>query len=134
MKTLVILLAILYIISSFDLLPEGLVGPIGYIDDILLIFYLYWYFIHRRAKTKRKTYNYYDNPKSNQAHVNPSKSDPYEVLGIHEGASKEEIKSSYRKLASKYHPDRVEHLADEFKTLAEQKFKQIQEAYQELIT
>ena len=31
--------------------------------------------------------------------------DPYEVLGLQRGASKDEVKSAYRKLAKKYHPD-----------------------------
>ena len=30
---------------------------------------------------------------------------PYEVLGINPGATKDEIKSAYRKMAKKYHPD-----------------------------
>jgi len=35
-------------------------------------------------------------------------------------------------LANKYHPDKVDHLGEEFKKLAEKKFKDIQEAYQKL--
>lgn len=51
------------------------------------------------------------------------KRDYYEVLGVNKGASKDEIKSAYRKLAKKYHPD-VNHDAD-----APEKFKEVQEAY-----
>ncbi len=47
-------------------------------------------------------------------------------------ASTEEIKHAYRELAGKYHPDKLEHLGDEFKALAEMRFKEIQQAYQEL--
>ena len=36
------------------------------------------------------------------------------------------------KIVSKYHPDKVEHLGDEFKVIAEKRFKEIQQAYQEL--
>ncbi len=50
------------------------------------------------------------------------KTDLYEVLGIKKSASKDEIKSAYRKLAKKYHPDNKE-------TGNEQKFKDVQEAY-----
>ena len=52
-----------------------------------------------------------------------AKRDYYEVLGIKKSASKDEIKSAYRKLAKKYHPD-VNKEKD-----AEEKFKEVQEAY-----
>ena len=42
------------------------------------------------------------------------------------------LKHAYRLLAGKYHPDKVAHLGDEFKALAEKRFKEIQKAYQEL--
>lgn len=52
-----------------------------------------------------------------------AKRDFYEVLGISKSASKDDIKSAYRKLAKKYHPD-LNHDAD-----APEKFKEVQEAY-----
>ena len=58
--------------------------------------------------------------------------DPYRILGIDRSASAVEIKQAYRELARKYHPDKLEHLGDEFKELAEIRFKEIQKAYQEL--
>lgn len=57
--------------------------------------------------------------------------DPYEVLGIKRGASKEEIKTAYRKLAKQYHPDM--HEDNPLKELAQEKFIEIQEAYDELM-
>ena len=56
----------------------------------------------------------------------PTKRDYYEVLGVSKTASEDEIKSAYRKMALKYHPDRNK-AAD-----AEAKFKEINEAYQVL--
>ncbi len=50
------------------------------------------------------------------------KRDYYEVLGVSKTASKDDIKSAYRKLAKKYHPDNKE-------TGNEAKFKEVQEAY-----
>ena len=52
-----------------------------------------------------------------------AKRDFYEVLGISKSASKDEIKSAYRKLAKKYHPDLNKEPG------AEEKFKEVQEAY-----
>jgi len=56
-----------------------------------------------------------------------SKRDYYEVLGVERGASAEDIKKSYRKLAIKYHPDKNpgDHTAEE-------KFKELGEAYEAL--
>lgn len=51
----------------------------------------------------------------------------YQVLGVPETASAEEIKKAYRKLAFQYHPDRTQQTKD--KKSAETKFKEISEAY-----
>ncbi len=53
-----------------------------------------------------------------------AKADYYQLLGIDRGASGDEIKSAYRKLAKQYHPDRNPDDAE-----AEQKFKEISESY-----
>lgn len=57
---------------------------------------------------------------------------PYEVLGVDESASWSEIQSAYKNKAKQYHPDKLSHLGEEFSTLANEKFLEIQQAYAKL--
>src|SRR5690348_13704732 len=59
-----------------------------------------------------------------------AKRDYYQVLGVSRDASEEDIKKAYRKLAMKFHPDRV--TADDERKEAEEKFKEAKEAYEVL--
>ena len=56
---------------------------------------------------------------------------PYEVLGVSEGASEEEIKKAYKELVKKYHPDRYQN--NPLSDLAEEKLQEINEAYDMLM-
>ena len=57
--------------------------------------------------------------------------DPYEVLGVSRDASADEIKKAYRKLSRIYHPDA--NINNPNKAEAEEKFKQVQQAYQQIM-
>jgi len=61
-----------------------------------------------------------------------SSENAYKILEITKDASVDEIKMAYRKMAKKYHPDKVTHLGEEHRKGAEEKFKQVQEAYEQL--
>ncbi len=53
----------------------------------------------------------------------------YKILEIEASATDEDVKKAYRRMAMKYHPDKVAHLGDDFKKVAHEKFKKVQNAY-----
>jgi hypothetical protein len=148
MRYLIYLLLILYVLSPYDFVPDFMVG-LGWVDDLIVLGLLFWYhFIYRRKiragpGTQREyQHSKKENPQEFREHtkskegVGPEERSkekaPHEVLGVERGASIERIKAAYRELANQYHPDKVMHLGEEFKILAERRFKEIQKAYQEL--
>lgn len=149
-KIILIVLALLYILSPYDLLPDMVIGW-GWIDDLVILGFLWRYFhllkkrkrfqdYHQSGRNAYSDRNYKNADGESNTHSSPNTQDstafrnPYDILEIERGSSQEDIKRAYRQLAGKYHPDKVEHLGDEFKLLAEKRFKEIQRAYQELIS
>ena len=55
--------------------------------------------------------------------------DYYGLLGLDRGASQDEIKKAYRRMAMKYHPDKVKDLGEQHAKAAQEKFIKVQEAY-----
>ena len=53
----------------------------------------------------------------------------YKILEIEKSASDDEVKKAFRKMAVKYHPDKVHHLGPEYQKDAQEKFKKINDAY-----
>ena len=54
----------------------------------------------------------------------------YKVLEIDSNATADDIKTAYRKMAMKHHPDKVAYLGEEFRKAAEEKFRKLNEAYE----
>ena len=144
MKLLLLILAVLYAISPYDLFPDLIAGW-GWIDDLIILGLLWWYFFRYRktrygfqrdfrgkAKSYGETGQEFSGSEQNYEAQETTK-DPYSILGIAKGASPEEIKQAYRRLANTYHPDKVSHMGDDFRDLAERRFKEIQSAYRELM-
>ena len=124
--------AMLYVLFPRDLVPDFLVGW-GWLDDALVLYFLWRYY--RRQRLLRQSTNRSDQAGRTADERQSRKADanPYAVLEIEPGASKEEIKAAYRRLAAQYHPDKVQHLGREIQELAEMRFKEIQQAYDALM-
>jgi len=147
-KLILTLMGILYVLSPYDLIPDFFIG-VGWLDDLLVLFLLWRYVLspNKRpfpswASTRKKPGAHSSSgARSREDHqAGPSspgeqgvEADPYRILGLEPGASREEISRAYRQLAGKYHPDKVQHLGEEFKALAEKRFIEIQKAYSYLM-
>ncbi len=64
------------------------------------------------------------------AQFRPSNDSNYRILEITPDATNEEVKKAYRKMAVKYHPDKVATLGEDIQKAAEEKFKAISQAYE----
>ncbi len=62
----------------------------------------------------------------------PATDSAYRILEVERTATDEELKSAYRKMALKHHPDKVSHLGEDFRKTAEEKFKTINEAWERI--
>ena len=62
----------------------------------------------------------------------PETDSAYKILEIEPASTNEEVKKAYRRMAMKYHPDKVSHLGDEFRKTADEKFKKVNEAYEKI--
>ena len=157
MKSLIpiilLILGVLYVITPYNLLPS-FIPVIGWIDDIavaaLMIYYLKTGklpdFVNRflgRMPGGQRTHSGYSSrtdsgyrrsrqSSGNGAYHDADGKNPYDILGIRRGASRDEIHSAYRKLVQQYHPDKVSHLGKEIQEVAARKFVEIQNAYEML--
>ena len=133
---------IAYIYSLIDIVPDALIG-IGWLDDIVVLIALVWFFTSWLPKNRHRIYWF--RPKAqaerNQqgkdsekhaAEKSETAFDPFQVLGLRREASPDEIERAYRKMLSKYHPDKVAHLGEEFQHIAHEKVIDIKKAYEML--
>ncbi len=99
----------------------------------LIVFLFVFYLINRAVQRLLiRLSQPQSRPRRASPHATQSSQDPYEVLGIHRGASEKEIKKAYHKALAEYHPDKVEHLGEALKKLAAEKTRGINQAYREI--
>jgi len=131
MKIILIILAVLYVLSPYDILPDFIVGW-GWLDDVAILGFLFRYLYFNKKKQEYNKKSFEQSGSNSNFEKNHFIKDPFEVLGIEKDASPEKVKEAYRKMAIKYHPDKVVHLGKEFQEIAEKRFKEIQKAYEML--
>lgn len=113
--------------SSVDIFVVVFCAVLGYliVDHLLGI--------RSRAQAKG-TQGQRSTADAEERHRRPASERPrawWDVLGVNAGASEEEVQRAYRAEISKYHPDKVAHLGDELKAVADQRSKEINLAYRE---
>lgn len=156
-KIILVLLGLAYLISPVDIIPDLLLPYVGWLDDgvvLWVIFHLIRYgelpLVFSKNKPvggtqsfsqhkTRKTGNY----RSGKGQPPPGRSSnlpkkpfrsAHEILGVTANATRMEIQTAYKEKIKQYHPDKVSHLGEEFSHLAEEKFNEIQKAYERLKT
>ena len=144
LAVILIIIALVYIISPYDLLPDFF--PVtGWLDDAFLMGIIIYYLKYRRLPgflswlirtgtraNSRDRAQSTDRSGSNNRESSSDSSDPYHVLGLKPGAPPAEIRAAYHHAAQSYHPDKVAHLGPELRELAQKKFIEIQKAYDTL--
>jgi len=168
-KLILILFGLAYLISPVDIIPDLLLPWVGWIDDSLVLWCVYylirhgelpWFLFNRPQKPRpvkpgpsgpgRKTAGRaaagHTSPKKESSHRQnssgarqtnngprgQSKASAYQILGVDPRAPWEEIQGAYKEKIKQYHPDKLSHLGEEFSSLANEKFLEIQAAYNQL--
>ncbi len=138
-RFLPILIALLYVISPLDAVPDFIPG-LGWLDDLIVLGLLAWFLIARqrgqspwdvfRGRMGGGWRHRSSGPRPEELTVDFSSMDPYTLLDLSPRASREEIKTAYKRAVARYHPDKVTHLGREFQELAHKKLLAIQQAYE----
>ncbi len=85
--------------------------------------------IYRIARNLRINQNDFESIK---AMFFKSADNAYKILEIDKSASNDEVKKAYRRMAKKYHPDKLQHMDEAYQKGAQEKFTKVQEAYEQI--
>ncbi len=67
-----------------------------------------------------------------QAMFVPNTESDFKILEIERSATDDELKKAYRRMAMKFHPDKVSHLGEDFQNAAKEKFQKVNQAYENI--
>ncbi len=135
-KIILIIFGIAYFISPLDIIPDFIIPYLGWLDDTFIVGIILYLLRYNKLPSfqnfSRLYYTFKNNSGSFSQKENQSaeiNNDPYEILGINRDATKDEIQKAYKHKAKQYHPDKVSHLGEELQKVANEKFLEIQKAY-----
>ena len=146
-KIMLGVIALAYLISPLDLIPDLFIPYIGWIDDTFIIGIIIYYlkfgrlpnFFYKKYQGKERdngTDSYSEwksSPEYASSRTKKTSRSPHEILGVKEDATQEEIYAAYRTAVKQYHPDRVAHLGKDLQALANDRFIEIKDAYNKLM-
>ena len=143
-----LLLVVLYFLSPVDIFPDFLGLP-GRVDDFLValagLYFMYANSPKRRTPGSptagtgqrepgagRETRDPAGGGGDASRQREPGPLDPYEVLGVPLGTPFPDIRRRYRERLLEVHPDRVQHLGEEFQEIAERKTRELNGAFRKI--
>ena len=134
--TLFLILSLLYVIVPWDL---DFVPVLGRLDDLAIFLLALFYYWKRKkmreamgmggrigGESARAGEGHHGRPKEE------GETDPYRTLGVSPGDDEETIKRAYREMLGRYHPDRVQHLGEEFREMAARRTRAITGAWRRI--
>lgn len=130
LPSLLVAAAIVYFIMPWDL---DFIPVVGRLDDLFFLALAGYYKWRQASGSGRRTRR---RPAAERGPADfpragaQSEGDPYQLLGVAKADDASTIKKAYRDLVAKYHPDRVQHLGEEFKVLAASRTTAINKAYE----
>ena len=149
-KIILIIFAFAYFISPIDIIPDFMIPYVGWLDDTFVIGVIIYMIRYGKLPyfsgkgNKNKLFNVFanlfnsskeetQNNQQNDTDYNKTGKTPREILDVSENATKEEIQAAYKKKVKQYHPDKVSHLGEDLQKVANEKFIEIQNAYDSLM-
>lgn len=132
-RWMVWLIPLAYWFMPLDFLPDLFLG-IGKIDDIAVVLVCFWLFDKLKDMTHiwEKDLGQGGKQARSSGTGNPAVANPYDVLGVPQGADEATCKQAYRNLIKAYHPDKFAHLGPDFEATAREKTEAVIAAYNQV--